>query len=263
MKVILLAATGGEPIYRHYPICSSKPKHLYHYGGYVVLELLINRLIKAGFQQKDIEIVAGFKYQKIVDFLEEKKFNIKVKVNRNWKKSSAYTLDKAMEGVNEDFILMYGDDIRKQEFYDELISHKCKTLVYGGGYGFGGKFSKEYIPVVKGLVNRYKDAKRVKYEDGKKYFLGMSTGCAIAGIFSQIEKELREHYGYDPQKANIDPRYVADMDDFFDTDEYKSYHPLFRVFYFYTYWVLSLIRGAFFRTSNNIRLSFHLLKEQF
>ena len=71
MKVILLASTGGQPGRKGFPFWSSKPKCLYSLNGQIRLERVIGQLFEAGFGQKDIEIVAGFKYQKIVNFLKE------------------------------------------------------------------------------------------------------------------------------------------------------------------------------------------------
>ena len=233
MKIILLAATGGEPISRGFPLWSSKPKHLYHYGGEIVLEQLINRLFEAGFEQEDIEIVVGFKYQKIIDFLKEKNFDIKAKINYKWKKSVVYTLRTAIEGIDkEDFVLMYADDIRKVDFYRRLISHKHGVLVCGGGYGFGGKFSKEYVPVIKRILDRYQNVTKIKYGVGKEC-LDMNSGIAMTAIFSKIEEELQEHHGYDPKESDVEWLYfIDDCDTFFETDEYKNCHVSLRVAYF-------------------------------
>ena len=107
MKVILLAARGGgfSDFRIRFPLVGSKPKVLYRFHGQIQLERAIDRLFEAGFVQEDIEIVAGFKYQKIQNFLEQRNIDIKVKVNHNWKKSSSYTLLKAIEGIEEDFML--------------------------------------------------------------------------------------------------------------------------------------------------------------
>ena len=56
--------------------------------GQIQLERILNQLLEAGFQEKDIELVVGFQAQKMITFLKAKNFKIKVKINANWKKTA-------------------------------------------------------------------------------------------------------------------------------------------------------------------------------
>ncbi len=116
MKAILLAATGGRSLEHGFPIFSNKPKCLYSFCGQIQLERIIKQLFEVGFKEGDIEIVAGFRYLKIIDFLKKKDWNIKVKINENWKKSASYTLLKAIENIQENCLLITADELKKQNF---------------------------------------------------------------------------------------------------------------------------------------------------
>ena len=240
MKVILLAAAGGEPAKKGFPSWSSKPKILYSCGGQIQLERIINQLLEAGFEQKDIEIVIGFKYQKVIEFLDEKKFNIKVKINHNWKKSATYTLLKAIEGIDEDFFLLSADENRDIYFYRQIFAQKGKRHHDISS----DKLLKEDIPLFHEVLDEYKNKKIIKNEFpsengyaryGKEtYHLthsGNGLSCIVWELFRRIKKFEKVELTHSSNWCG------SDLDYFSQTDEYKSMSFAMKFLYYLSYFV--------------------------
>src|SRR3990167_4612850 len=75
MKAVILAAGKGV---RMLPLTLDKPKTLIEINGKPFLLHLLERLQEAGFQNADIAIVAGYKKEKIEEFLEEQHLAVAV-----------------------------------------------------------------------------------------------------------------------------------------------------------------------------------------
>ena len=229
MKVILLAANGGNRSITGF--IGFKPKHLYSYQGQIQLERILNQLLEAGFKERDISIVAGFKYQKIIDFLKEKGFNIRVKINHNWKKSAAWSLKTAMEGIDEDFMLVCADEILKTEFYSHFFNRDHdRIFLYGS---CAQKLLKKHIPILRKLIEKYLDQKYVSARTYSRihnlehiHNASSHEGMALTYILYEIIDFIED---FEEIKASPPKNYwIGDCDYFHQTDEYKNMNSVFR-----------------------------------
>ena len=239
MKVILLAATGGEPGKTGFPVWASpKPKHLYSYKGQIQLERIINQLLEAGFEQNNIEIVAGFQAQKIIDFLKMKNFDLKVKINSNYKKSAAWTLKTAIEGIEEDFMLICVDEILKTEFYAAMRQEHYRDKIFIKG-GTGAKLLKQHIPIVKKVIEEYLDKIYISCRMFEKHeYPGSNNDIILKSAQSGIGLGYMLYYLRDLipsyKEIAIEPNkevpgwWIGDCDYFYQTDEYKNMNGVFQ-----------------------------------
>lgn len=233
MKIILLAASSGATAYA-FPFYNRTPKHLYHLNGEILLKRLINQILTAGFEQKDIEIVTGFGHQKIVDFLVENNLShIKTKRNTHWKKSASYTLSKAIEGIDENFMLFCADDILTNDFFkfiknnsDGIIIHNATALM----------LQKQHIDSVQEIIQKNSQKKHIESKHYKQ--LGYQTaqsGLGLSFMFSEISDLIKEKFA--PKKIivpykDIPNYYIGDLDSFNETDEYKKASFFVKVLFF-------------------------------
>ena len=93
------------------PLTQDKPKPLIEINGKPFLLHLLERLYTAGFQDKDIAIVVGYKGNKIEDFLAEHNLSITVIVQQALV-GTGDAVCHAREFVDdEDFIVVGGDNL--------------------------------------------------------------------------------------------------------------------------------------------------------
>jgi len=108
MKAVILAAGKGV---RMLPLTLDKPKPLIEINGKPFLLHLLERLHDAGFEDKDIAIVAGYKKEKMEDFLEENKLPITV-IEQEALLGTGDAVSRAREFVDdEDFVVVGGDNL--------------------------------------------------------------------------------------------------------------------------------------------------------
>lgn len=229
MKVILLASTGGNN-FHYFPFWIRRPKHLYHVQGQVQLKRLIDQILEAGFKQGDIEIVVGFQYKKIVRFLEDNHYHIKIKINHHWRESSSYTLLTALEGVNEDFILFCADTYANAECFRYIAN--CPMFFNSEAL----KLNKKHITLVKKIAKDYIDKKGITNESSFFELRDINltqpahTGSALFYILLIIVQNID---GSVTKKSHIPQEILDDGYDDFDTiyemDEYKSGHFIYRL----------------------------------
>lgn len=108
MKAVILAAGKGV---RMLPLTADKPKPLIEINGKPFLMHLIERLHDAGFEDKDIAIVVGYKGEKIEEFLAENDLDITVIVQQALL-GTGDAVYHARQFVDEDdFIVVGGDNL--------------------------------------------------------------------------------------------------------------------------------------------------------
>ncbi|HLD40322.1 MAG TPA: sugar phosphate nucleotidyltransferase [Candidatus Nanoarchaeia archaeon] len=108
MKAVILAAGKGV---RMLPLTLDKPKPLIEVDGKPFLMHLLERLYAAGFEDKDIAIVVGYKGEKIEEFLAEQDLNITV-IPQPALIGTGDAVAHAREFVDEeDFIVLSGDNL--------------------------------------------------------------------------------------------------------------------------------------------------------
>lgn len=108
MKAVIIAAGKGV---RMLPLTLDKPKTLIEINGKPFLMHLLERLYNAGFQDKDIAIVIGYKGGKIEEFLDEHDLAITVIVQQALV-GTGDAVYHAREFVDEEnFVVVGGDNL--------------------------------------------------------------------------------------------------------------------------------------------------------
>ncbi|HLD79683.1 MAG TPA: sugar phosphate nucleotidyltransferase [Candidatus Nanoarchaeia archaeon] len=108
MKAVILAAGKGV---RMLPLTLDKPKTLIEINGKPFLLHLLERLQEAGFQNADIAIVAGYKKEKIEEFLEEQHLAVAV-IEQPALLGTGDAVSLVRSFVDEeDFIVLGGDNL--------------------------------------------------------------------------------------------------------------------------------------------------------
>lgn len=112
MKAVILAAGKGV---RMLPLTLDRPKPLIEINGKPFLMHLLERLHTAGFEDKDIAIVVGYKGEKIEEFLDEHNLAITV-IAQQALLGTGDAVYHAREFVDEeDFIVVGGDNLFSAE----------------------------------------------------------------------------------------------------------------------------------------------------
>lgn len=108
MKAVILAAGKGV---RMLPLTRDKPKPLIEVDGKPFLMHLLERLHEAGFEDKDIAIIVGYKGEKIEEFLAEQNMDITV-IQQPALIGTGDAVYHAREFVDEeDFMVIGGDNL--------------------------------------------------------------------------------------------------------------------------------------------------------
>ena len=92
------------------------PKPLIKINGKPFLELVLNNLINKGF--KEIILCTGYLENKIIKFVNKKKFEAEIIISKDGKKllGTGGAVKKATKKIKKDFILMYGDTFLPIDF---------------------------------------------------------------------------------------------------------------------------------------------------
>ena len=110
MKAIILAAGKGV---RMLPLTENTPKVMVEVLGQPFLHYIIEHVQKAGC--RDLGIVVGYKKEKIVDFLRQKKIKATI-IEQREQRGTGDALKQARQFCgNEQFILQGGDDLFSAE----------------------------------------------------------------------------------------------------------------------------------------------------
>ena len=108
MKAVILAAGKGV---RMLPLTRDKPKPLIEINGKPFLLHLLERLYDAGFKDQDIAIVAGYKIEKIQEFLDQRNSSITV-IEQPVLVGTGDAVFQARQFADEDdFIVLSGDNL--------------------------------------------------------------------------------------------------------------------------------------------------------
>src|SRR3989344_2122997 len=108
MKAVILAAGKGV---RMLPLTLDKPKTLIEINEKPFLMHLLERLYNAGFEDKDIAIVVGYKGEKIEEFLDEHNLAITVIAQQALLGTGDAVYHARAFVDEEDFIVLGGDNL--------------------------------------------------------------------------------------------------------------------------------------------------------
>lgn len=127
MKAIILAAGRGT---RLYPYTKYIPKCLLDVGGETILEHQINSIRDSGIDE--VVIVVGFGFEKVENFLRNyDSIGMKIKTLYNpfyQTTNSLISLWIARGEMNEDLVVMNGDDVFEIEVLEQVISRRDEKI---------------------------------------------------------------------------------------------------------------------------------------
>ena len=129
MKAVILAAGKGL---RMLPLTADKPKTLIEIDGKPFLLHLLERLYAAGFRDKDIAVVVGYKGEKIEEFLAEHGLDITVIVQQALVGTGDAVYHTREFVDEEDFIVVGGDNLFSAD--DLLRIQKEDEFCYVAGW---------------------------------------------------------------------------------------------------------------------------------
>lgn len=238
MKIAILVAGKSN----YFPLFIDKPKSLYHLNGKVQLERVIESAKKI-VNERDIIIVAGYKYKYIETYL--KKYpQIQLKINKYHSGPSIYSFMKAIEDVEDDIVFMFGDESISQKNIERIAASEkkmallCHDTFYYYSLGIF-KLSKDMLYLLddKRYLSMNYIEKIYCFANNKKIFDGefeINSGICIGyiiidlvrriGHIKKIENPVDTYHGSDIDFIHYDPKteYISDLDYIGDTDEYKN-----------------------------------------
>jgi len=185
MKCLIIAAGMGTRFYQEY---ESKP--LIPVLGKPLIERVICSVMEAGIS--DFCIVTGFNGEKIRKFLDNKmqqyQINITHIINEEWEKGNGLSVLKAVDILDENFILVMSDHLFDSSIPNNLKRQECSK-------------SEIILAVDRNLENPLidiEDVTKVETSDNKIVNIGkdlQSYDCFDTGIFlwsPAIFQSLRE-----------------------------------------------------------------------
>lgn len=238
MKIAILAAGTS----RYFPLFIDKPKCLYHLNGKIQLQRVIEDA-KMFVDEKDIIVIAGYKYRYIEKFLE-KYPQVKLKVNHNYNAPAIYTFRKAIEGENDDIVFMFGDESISRENVSKICKSDRKlAILCHDDYWY---YSLGIMKLRADQLHMLNDDKYLSMDEmikiycfanGKEefdYSFKINSGICIGymmidfvrriGGIRKIENPAVAYHGEDIDFIHYNPKeeYCPDLDHFYDTDEYRN-----------------------------------------
>ncbi len=239
MKVAILAAGFTK----YFPLLMDKPKCMYHLDGKMLLEEVIQSALDI-VPVRDIIVVTGYKSRSIREYLKENHPGIDVRFSEHWADPAIYSFRKAVEGIDDDVVFMFGDERIMQKNVRKIASSdkKAAILVHNIFPYFSvgiiklrrdglSLLSDDYYLSMDYIKKIYCFANRKDIFDGD---FSINSGICItyilidlvrrAGHLERMENPLLFYKGdeidcilYDAKKE-----YLKDLDYIFETDEYAE-----------------------------------------
>ena len=187
MKAIILAAGKGERLQPH---TKEIPKSLLKIDNGTILENQINHLKKCEIEE--INVVVGFAYERVEEFLKNLNIlNIKINTIYNpfWDKTnSLFSLWCARNVLNDDTILLNGDDVFEIDVLRKIISNKDEICV---PYKIKESYVAEDMKVK--IENGYVSSigKDLKDISGESVGVRVFRGEGLLILKRALEKEIR------------------------------------------------------------------------
>lgn len=117
MKLVILAAGRGI---RMNHLTADRPKPMIEVDRHPFLSYLLDTVLSAGFEDRDIGIVVGYKKENIIDFLKSKKLGCTV-IEQKEQLGTAHAVSCAENFVGKDnFIVVMADNIYSDSDIKEI-----------------------------------------------------------------------------------------------------------------------------------------------
>ncbi len=192
MRAIILAAGEG---YRLRPLTVHTPKVMLPVGNRPILEYVIEALRKKDV--RDITLVVGYHADKIKQYFGGgRDFGVRIDyVLQKKQLGTAHALYQAR--CDEEFILLYGDNIIDEKCVETLLNAEKNTILASRSYR-----ASEY-----GVLVREKERVVIveKPESGEESMVFTGMGRFGPEIFDEIEKAMNEEIYDLPKVLNRNP----------------------------------------------------------
>ena len=239
MKIAILAAGGSK----YFPLFIDRPKCLYHLDGQVQLARVIN-VAKKFVPEEDIIVVGGYKYKYIEKYLQQNYPKVDFRVNNRYDEAAIYSFRVAVENVDDDIVIMFGDENIAEERVAKICESKkelavmCHDTYYYYSLGIM-KLAKNNIHMF--FDDNYLSMDYMKdiycFANNKTIYDGdfdINSGICIGymmidiirkvGKIDKIQNPNETYHGEEIEFIHFDPskEYVPDIDHICATDEYKN-----------------------------------------
>jgi hypothetical protein len=237
MKIAILAAGKSN----YFPLFIDKPKCMYHLNGKIQLERVIEDA-KTIVDEKDIIVVAGYKYNYIENFL--KKYpDIVLKINEKYNDPAIWSFRKAIEDEDDDIVFMFADESISLQNIRRIAQSKRKMAILTHNkywyYSLGiFKLRKDQLYLIADdrylsfdyIKSIFEFANKRKYDYSFNIKSGICIGYMIIDFVRRLGniREIEDpRYNYEDEDIdflyyNPKEEYVPDLDHIKDTDEYKN-----------------------------------------
>ncbi|MFW5946040.1 MAG: bifunctional sugar-1-phosphate nucleotidylyltransferase/acetyltransferase [Candidatus Natronoplasma sp.] len=188
MKAVILAAGEGT---RLRPFTSTEPKVMIPVANKPILQYVVESVVDNGIT--DIVMVVGYKRQKIMSYFgsgDDFGANIDYVVQRNQPPSdgTAHALYQAKNKIDEDFILLPGDNVISQQTVSDLLENIEDYTIL---------ITRSETPSKYGVVTLKKGGEKVeklieKPDKSPSHLISTGIYSFQPDIFSYIEKIMNE-----------------------------------------------------------------------
>lgn len=183
MRAVILAAGEGT---RLRPFTSSEPKVMLRVGNKPILQYVVESLVKNGIT--DISMVVGYHRQKIMSYFGNgDRFNADIDYINQWKQlGTAHALAQCAEEIEDEFLLLPGDNVISEETVSDLLSERegCSVLI-----------TKSETPSKYGVItlkNGYVEDVVEKPEKSPSHLISTGIYSFTLDIFDYIEEAMNE-----------------------------------------------------------------------
>lgn len=182
MKAVILSAGEGT---RLRPLTISKPKVMLPLANKPIMRYLIEALSKNGV--RDIIVVVGYKKERIMSYFGDgDKFGVKIEyVEQNKQIGTAHALKQAEEFIDNDFLVLPGDNLLDAKAISRLMNEKGNALL----------ITESVMPSQYGVVH-IENEKIVHIKEKPKETISnlISTGTYkfTKNVFLEIDEAMEE-----------------------------------------------------------------------
>lgn len=186
MKGIILAAGPTRILDCGFPE-DAGPKCLYSYGGKVLLGRLIELFLKYGIS--DIRVVVGFQKEKIEEFCRARGYKVEFVENKHWEKRHSQSIRLALKGVDDDFLITYGDIVPDEPHLKKVILSEKKVAICCRDRRRSKRNELYFMKVQKGVMPSWRKLLRYSQKEIGGFYGRSLSGILEMWIYKELDKE--------------------------------------------------------------------------
>ncbi|MEA2053557.1 MAG: bifunctional sugar-1-phosphate nucleotidylyltransferase/acetyltransferase [Candidatus Thermoplasmatota archaeon] len=153
MKAVILAAGEGK---RLRPFTKNMPKVMLPIANKPILEYIVDALSESNI--RDIVMVVGYKKESIMDYFESgKEFGVNIEYIIQEKQiGTGHALMQAERCINDQFLVLPGDNVINGKSLSALINNRCKTAILIEESSSPSKYGvvKVEEEIIKGIIEK-------------------------------------------------------------------------------------------------------------